>query len=69
MKTKAQLNTKLKELSEKRVALKSQLFTTSDSTRATASGIQNGLYIAQLLLGFYRNLTNYRLPPKKRIQK
>lgn len=69
MKKRNKLDTRIDALSERRNALRSQLFTTTDSTRATASNVQNGFYIAQMLLGFYKNLTNYHLPPKKRIQK
>lgn len=59
----------LASLTQEQERRRSVIFDTSDQTRDVAGSIQQGMYWGQLALGMFRNLTNYHLPPKKRIQK
>ena len=65
----SELEKRLKELTQERDKRRSALITTSDQTRDVAGSIQQGMYFGQLALGLFRNLTNYHLPPKKRVKK
>lgn len=64
-----ELEKKLKSLVHERDHKRSAFFDTSDRTRDVAGTIQTGMYYGQLALGMFRNLTNYHLPPKKRVKR
>lgn len=65
----SELDKRLAALTKQRDERRSAFMTTSDHTRDVAGSIQQGMYYGQLALGFFRNLTNYHLPPKKRVKK
>jgi hypothetical protein len=66
---KNNIKERIKEATLKRDKLRKGLFTTKDNTRETLGNVQNGLYLAQMATGLFKDLTNYHLSPKKRIQK
>ena len=63
------LDHRIKELTEISKNNKSRFWETSDRTRNMAGSVQQGFYLGQMALGLFRTLTNYHLPPKKRIQR
>ncbi len=65
----SELEKRLQDLSKQRDERRSAFITTSDHTRDVAGSIQQGMYYGQLALGLFRNLTNYHMPPKKRVKK
>ncbi len=65
----SELERRLVALTQERDKKRSAFITTSDHTRDVAGSIQKGMYYGQLALGLFRNLTNYHLPPKKRVKK
>lgn len=68
IKNKKQLEAKIEELTQRRQSTRSSFLDTSDKTRQVAGSVQRGMYLGQMALGIFRTLTNFRLPPKKRIQ-
>lgn len=69
MRSVKDLDKKMAELASENKRKRDELFATSDHTRDTAGSVQSGLYAAQIGLSLFRNITNYHLPLKKRIQK
>lgn len=65
----SELDKRLKALTLQRDERRSAFISTSDKTRDVAGSIQQGMYYGQMALGLFRNLTNYHLPPKKRVKK
>ncbi len=65
----SELEKRLKALTKERDERRSAFITTSDKTRDIAGSVQQGMYYGQLAIGLFRNLTNYHLPPKKRVKK
>lgn len=66
---KSELEKRLEALTKARDEKRSALITTSDHTRDVAGSVQKGMYYGQLAIGLFRNLTDYHLPPKKRVKK
>ncbi len=65
----SELEKRLKALTKERDERRAAFITTSDKTRDIAGSVQQGMYYGQLAIGLFRNLTNYHLPPKKRVKK
>jgi hypothetical protein len=65
----SELDRRLKDLTTERDKRRADFISTSDHTRDVAGSIQQGMYYGQIALGLFRNLTNYHLPPKKRVKK
>lgn len=65
----SELDRRLQDLTTERDKRRADFISTSDHTRDVAGSIQQGMYYGQIALGLFRNLTNYHLPPKKRVKK
>lgn len=63
------LDSRIKKAISLRNQKRKNYFTTSDHTRDVAGSVQHGLYLGQLALGIFRNLTNYHFPLNKRVKK
>ena len=61
------LQRKIEELTHKRNKYRESFLTTSDHTRDVAGSVQQGMYLGQMALSAFRNLTNYHISPKKRV--
>lgn len=63
------LDYRIRELKKTRDNHRKSFFSSSDKTRSVAGAVQSGMYIGQLALGAYRTLSNYHVPPRKRIKR
>ncbi len=69
MKNLRKLEQQVKSLTKRRDSSLSMLTDTSDKTRARTANIENGMYIGQMALSIFRNLTNQHLTARKRFVK